>query len=233
MHVAFPVKPVMPSTDPLGSRSTERAAEQPSVGAAEPESQRAAGPTAITESLPADPMRVDWHDHTRRLAAGDRASFELFYESFFQIMYQDARRLTGRDESTCLDLVQEAMLKAIRAIKPIGDYPHLRNWCGALVKSVAYDWLRREGRRRCESLASVDEPPQSLVHEPETEARWRWIEEQMLEAPRDLQQLFALRYRLGWTLEQIARRFGWKTGAVDGKLRRAIEQLRIKAEREF
>ena len=147
-------------------------------------------------------------------------------------MYQDERRLTGRDESTCLDLVQEAMLKAIRAIKPIGDYPHLRNWCGAWSKAwrtigcdgkdggVANRWRWSTNRR---SPWCTSRRPRPAGVDRGTNAR----------AARNLQQLFALRYRLGWTLEQIARRFGWKTGAVDGKLRRAIEQLRIKAEREF
>lgn len=149
-------------------------------------------------------------------------------------MYQDARRLTGRDESTCLDLVQEAMLKAMRSIKPIAEYSHLRNWCGALLKSVAYDWLRRESRRRVVPLAVESAAPVAADGEQaEIEARWRWIEEQIRSESSELQQLFALRYRWGWTLTQIAQRFGWKTGAVDGKLRRAIEQLRHKAEREF
>ncbi len=204
-------------------------------------SMRSASPAATAPSEAASDIAaatetrttIDWLAVTRGFAAGDRVCFESFYDAFFQLMYQDARRLTGRDENTCLDLVHEAMLKAIRSIKPIAEYPRLRNWCGALIKSVAYDWLRRECRRRHEPLSAEAEPRQHLQSTSDNEARWRWIQEQIRQAPRELQQLFALRYRWGWTLEQIAGRLGLKTGAVDGQLRRAIDQLRIKAEREF
>jgi RNA polymerase sigma factor (sigma-70 family) len=125
------------------------------------------------------------------------------------------------------------MLKAIRAIRPTNSEGQLRVWCRALVKSVTYDWLRRESRRKLESLVS---DPAALLGESEAderEVRWRWIEEQIAAEPLELRRLFALRYRWGWTLERIARKIGVKTGAVDGKLRRALEQMRAKARDEF
>jgi DNA-directed RNA polymerase specialized sigma24 family protein len=48
-----------------------------------------------------------------------------------------------------------------------------------------------------------------------------------------LQQLIHWRYRLGWTLQRIAETVGLKPGAIDGRLRRALERLRLRAEEEF
>jgi RNA polymerase sigma-70 factor (ECF subfamily) len=178
-------------------------------------------------------LAANWLDITRRFAAGDSQAFAQFYDTFFDLMYCEACRLSGRDESTCLDLVHESMLKAIRSIRPTESDAQLRAWCRSVVKSVTYDWLRREMRTRSAPLESMNELDHTESESLEREARWRWIEEQIQKEPADLQRLFALRYRWGWTLERIARRLGVKTGAVDGKLRRAIEQLRAKAQEEF
>lgn len=44
--------------------------------------------------------------------------------------------------------------------------------------------------------------------------------------------MIALRYRLGWSLKRIANQFGLKTGAVDGKIRRAIIKIKEQARTE-
>ena len=64
-------------------------------------------------------------------------------------------------------------------------------------------------------------------------ARMRWIEEQLQQLPAELISMISMKYRMGWTLRQIGEKFGLKTGAVDGKIRRAIEGLKARALEEF
>jgi RNA polymerase sigma factor (sigma-70 family) len=60
-----------------------------------------------------------------------------------------------------------------------------------------------------------------------------WIESSVQNLPADLRLLFSWRFRLGWSLKAIGRQLGISTGAVDGRMRRAIEKLREQAIQEF
>lgn len=176
-----------------------------------------------------------WHTLTVQLATGDENSCQQFYDAFFDVMYREARRLIGDDENSCLDIVHDAMLKSMRSIRPISEYEPLRQWVRLVVKSVAYDWLRRKIRRRECAMDLQREPAERSREDAEiqTQARLAWIEEQLNSAPPDLRHLLSMRYRIGMTLQQIGSALKLKPGAVDGRIRRAVEQLRRQAEIEF
>jgi RNA polymerase sigma factor (sigma-70 family) len=182
---------------------------------------------------------IDWLTVTQGIRAGDPESVRVFYEAHFDRLLDRARHLTGRDEATCLDLVQTALLKAIRCLRPMADSNQLQRWLQVVLKTTAWDWLRQEHRRREEparQLRAAAEPVDPAGDEPsamECAARLVWIEEQLEQTEPELRGLLSLRYRLGWTLQQIARHCGLKTGAVDGRLRRAVQQFRDQAQRDF
>ncbi len=182
---------------------------------------------------------IDWLAVTQGIRAGDAESVRVFYEAHFDRLLVRARHLTGRDEATCLDLVQTALLKAIRCLRPMADSKQLHRWLQVVLKTTAWDWLRQERRRREEparQLRAAAEPVDPAGGEPaamESAARLAWIEEQLEQTEPELRGLLSLRYRLGWTLQQIAGHCGLKTGAVDGRLRRAVQQFRDQAQRDF
>ena len=189
---------------------------------------------ATTETI-ANRPEFCWADITVKIANGDTDAFAVYYERFFDLMFVEAKRITNRDESTCLDIVQDSMLKVIRTIKKIDDEKRLAGWSRAVVKSSAYDWLRQNQRdqKHLAKISAVNSDRNGAIDDKLThQARLLWIEQQLLNQPAEIQQLFSLRYRLGWTLKKIANSFGVKTGAVDGKLNRAIEKLKSKAELE-
>jgi RNA polymerase sigma factor (sigma-70 family) len=181
-----------------------------------------------------------WFDTTRRMAQGDRDAFLQFYDAFFDFMLQVAKRSTGRDEQTCLDLVHDAMLKAMRCMKPIPNEPQLKAFVRVLTQRIALDFLRREHRqarllqRWGVSQNGID--PSSQEQEAslriDEQARIAWLTAQLQALDTDQQRLLDWRYRLGWTLQSIAYRLGLKTGAVDGRIRRAVERLRLLSEEE-
>lgn len=188
-------------------------------------------------------VSLDWQTITVRMKAGDTAAFADYYEAMFPIMYREAQRFSGRDESTCLDLVQDAMLKAIRCIKPIRNRKQVEAWSRAVIKSVTWDWLRKQSRYQQQQLrpdlrssraADADARPLPDDFDSfEITARMAWIESELQTLPTDLRSMIALRYRLGWTLSAIGARFGMKAGAVDGRIRRTIERLKQKASSEY
>src|SRR5512140_2716348 len=81
------------------------------------------------------------------MARGDEPAIESFYRRYFDLLYRHARQVSRRDESFCLDIVQEALLRIVRTIRPVATEPQLVGWLKLVVKSVAYDLLRGERRR--------------------------------------------------------------------------------------
>jgi RNA polymerase sigma factor (sigma-70 family) len=175
-----------------------------------------------------------WDEITRRIKSGDQDAFEIYYEHAFMIMYRQIQKLIGSDEQTTLDILQTAMFKVIRCIKPLPDESAVNAWSSAVAKSVAYDWLRNNARKLefvSDFEHDIAEPP--LEPKLIVQSRLQWIEDQLLELPHDLRKIILLRYRLGWSLRRIAETLGLKTGAIDGRIRRTIEKLQEKAQREF
>ena len=168
---------------------------------------------------------------TGAIAAGDTEAFARFYESQFTFMYAEARRVTGRDEAFCLDIVHDAMVKVIKSLKPMETEAGLKRWLGVAVRSCAYDRLRQEARRRRreESVARPTEPEaREDLHD-----RLAWLRRELAACDESTRALLTMRLRFGWTLAQIGAAVGLKPGAVDGRLRRTIDAFRQRAKDAF
>ncbi len=177
-----------------------------------------------------------WSQCTRDIARnGDRFAFAKYYETFFDTMFLTVKRATGCDESTCLDIVQDAMVKAISKMKILDSHDQVTAWTKVVAKTTAYDYLRRNARQKKLAKGLVDSGLAREFENTGTEsvARIRWVEEQLQQLPAELRSMISMKYRMGWTLRQIGEKFGLKTGAVDGKIRRAIDDLKTRAIEEF
>lgn len=202
---------------------------------------RSASEVHAKESVDVDVHEeVNWGFVTRSMKSGDSDAFAIFYEHCYPVMLTQVRRCIGRDEATCLDIVQDAMLKSIRCIKALDSKLTVTKWASMVAKSVAYDWLRKRVRQQ----TLEDENPhacQATIAESAVDggtfeldyARLVWIEQELQDLPSNMRDMIELRYRLGWSLKQIGMRFGLKPGAVDGRIRRSVEGLKKRAREEF
>jgi RNA polymerase sigma factor (sigma-70 family) len=173
---------------------------------------------------------------TTAIASGDTEAFARFYRAWFEVMYADAVRATGRDESFCLDVVQDAMLRLIRRMRPMASEDDLRRWLRTVVRSCAYDRLRSEARRRRReaeaAAARRDAGAPGAARPDDVRRRLRWLEQQLQACDDASTRMLVMRHRFGWTLRQIAASLGLEPGAVDGRLRRLVRGLRRKAQEE-
>lgn len=179
-----------------------------------------------------------WLKVTNLIRKGDPAALATLYNRFFETVFNEVRRVTGCDESTCLDLTHDTFLNVIRRIKPIESEEHLQGWIRTVARTTTYDWLRRETRdlqrlqRRWEQKPKLSTSDNSTVNVnadllDDSQARMLLLQEQLESMPVELQEMISLRYRLGWSLARIGQRFGLKTGAVDGRIRRAMNKIRL------
>ena len=184
-------------------------------------------------------MEHDTQQLTERIAAGDPEAFAAFYREWFEFMEHLAGRVASRattpnDESFRLDVVHDAMLRVIRAMPVLRTRRDMERWLTAVVKSCAYELLRRQRRRaRREQMRARDAPRATGALDPtqrDDELAWLRRELASLDAPR--MTMLRMRHQLGWTLARIGRTLGLSPGAVDGKMKRLIEELRARAGEE-
>lgn len=169
--------------------------------------------------IPIDKLTAD-------LSAGKAGAVETFYRLYFDRLYAHARRATRRDEAFCLDVVQDAVLRILRTVRRVESEAQFEAWLRLVVRTTAYDLLKSESRRKHRELAAVSahpSPSPSSDIDPDQRA---WLKRQLDAMDPQLAKMIELRYEHRWTLARIAARFGLKTGALDGRLRRALLQLR-------
>ncbi|MEC9374662.1 MAG: sigma-70 family RNA polymerase sigma factor [Planctomycetota bacterium] len=175
-------------------------------------------------------------EETAAIASGDAEAFGRFYERWFERCFGMARRCSGLGEDDCLDIVQEAMLRMIRGMRVFEDEGRLGAWVGRVVRSAAYDHLRRERRRarREAGAARLDvDVSRAGVERVDVEERMAWLRRELGGLDRATAEMVELRFRAGMTLAAVGARFGLKAGAVDGRVSRSVAQMRARAREEF
>lgn len=163
---------------------------------------------------------------TSAIASGDSEAFARFYRGWFDRAYGYAKRATGRDEAFCLDVVQDAMMRVIRSMRAMESEKEVGNWLRAVVTSCAYDRLRKEKRGHLREAGAAARKPDEGddFHE-----RLAWLRTELSNLDPATHPLIVLKFRFGWTLERIGQVLGLKPGAVDGRIRRATQELKEKA----
>jgi RNA polymerase sigma-70 factor (ECF subfamily) len=142
--------------------------------------------------------------------------------------YSLARWLT-RSEHDAEDIVQEAMVKALRGI---GGYQGLNahGWLLAIVRTTAFTWLRKH---RAEELQPMhDELPsaaETQEMQPDAELIRRehrhQVQRMLDRLPIHLREVLLLREVEGLPYKTIAEVIGTPIGTVMSRLSRAREQL--------
>ncbi len=169
---------------------------------------------------------------TSAIASGHSGALAHLYRSRFDELYAEARRATGRDEAFCLDVVQDAMIRVIRSMKPMDTEKRLRGWLRVVVQSCAYDQLRRDARRAHREQVAVG-AVRSARDGDELGERLAWLREEIAKQDGPDARLLVMRYRMGWTLQRIANAVGLRPGAVDGRIRRSTAALSRRAQETF
>jgi RNA polymerase sigma-70 factor (ECF subfamily) len=175
----------------------------------------------------ASPHVLDVVRLTAAMSRGEAAAVETFYRAYFDRLYAEARQACRRDESFCLDVVQDAVLRIMRTIQPVESQGQLVSWLKLVIRTTAYDLLRSERRRRLREQFATDVQQKAADTE-----RLDWLQEQLRAIDPKIAHLIELRFTNGWTLARIADRFGLTTATIDGRLRRALSALRSAAKGE-
>lgn len=169
----------------------------------------------------------DWLALTSAIRRGDTAAFETLYELWFDRACAMVRARTGRDEAFCLDAVHDAMVRAIRTIRPMRRREDVDRWMARLVHGSAIDLLRKERRR-----ARREHARPAPAHPVDSPADLAELDEHITALRAELRglsdadgALLRHRFGLGLTLKQVGRASGLSGQAAHGRIRRAVTRL--------
>lgn len=164
-----------------------------------------------------------------RIAKGDHASLDALYARWFDRGVALVRRLTGRDEAFCMDVVQEAFLRVVRKPPSGLEDESLDRWMIKTLRSAAVDLIRGESRRRerenrsGRSWAALQEVGVEQSH---VGVELGNVKKVLEDVGSDEHVLVWLRLKSEVSLETAGAAAGMSGDAAHGKLRRLFLRLR-------
>jgi RNA polymerase sigma-70 factor (ECF subfamily) len=160
-------------------------------------------------------------------ARSQQGALAELYDRYGRPAYGLALRVL-RDEALAEDAVQEAFLAIWRtASRFVPERGKASTWILTLVHRRAVDLVRREERRRADTLEHAPEPGGGAVDE---EAWLRLQRERVQDALRQLpdqqREAIELAYYGGFTQSELAERLGQPLGTIKSRMFMGLARLR-------
>jgi RNA polymerase sigma-70 factor (ECF subfamily) len=175
-----------------------------------------------------------------RSIAGDLDSFNQLVQRWERPIYALAYRTIGREEDA-RDVVQEAFLRAFRALPGFKGQAKFSSWLYRITLNLCRDWMRRE-RRTPElqapegvdviELAAEQGPVESVEELVSRHDLSRRVARAMRALSEEQRTAIVLKEYQGLTFQEISDLLGIPLSTVKTRLYQGLHVLRRELERE-
>jgi RNA polymerase sigma factor (sigma-70 family) len=161
------------------------------------------------------------------MARSDETALAELYDRYGRVAFGLALRML-RDDSLAEDAVQEGFLAVWRAAaRFVPERGKASTWILTLVHRRAVDIVRREERRRADSLELAPEPATSAADDD----AWLRFERERVQAalkqlPDPQREALELAYYGGFTQTELAERLGQPVGTIKSRMFTGLARLR-------
>jgi RNA polymerase sigma-70 factor, ECF subfamily len=162
------------------------------------------------------------------IAGSDEAALAELYDRFGGVAYGLSVRIL-RDEALAQDAVQEAFLTVWRtADRFIAERARAGTWVLTIVHRRAVDLVRREGRRRSDTLDGAPEPAGAERVDEQATVRFerRIVQEALQRLPAEQREALELGYYGGMSQSELAERLGVPLGTIKSRMFAGLTRLR-------
>jgi RNA polymerase sigma factor (sigma-70 family) len=162
------------------------------------------------------------------VARSDQSALAELYDRFGRVAYGVALRIL-RDERLAEDAVQEGFLTAWRnADRFMPERAKASTWLLTLVHRRAVDLVRREDRRRADSLPEDAEAASSRSAEDDAWLRFERerIQSALRQLPDQQREALELAYYGGFSQSELAERLGQPVGTIKSRMFSGLSRLR-------
>ena len=169
----------------------------------------------------------------KRARGGDKTAFESLVSSGLERFYGLAYQMMGNSDDAS-DVLQEAMIKAYRAIGSFRQEADFMTWFGRIIRNTALDELKKASRKHEEA---TDILPETLGPGLEGLTEQKELQEILGKAIATLSDKLReplILYDIeGFSYEEIAGLLEINQGTVKSRLNRAREALRQQLRTQF
>ena len=162
-----------------------------------------------------------------QVARGEESALAELYDRFGRVAYGLALRIL-RDDRLAEDAVQEAFLTVWRQAASFrADRAKAQTWLLTIVHRRAVDLVRREERRRADTLEPETEPSGASAEEDaELRDRRSAVQRALAQLPEEQRRPLELAYYGGLTQSELAERLGVPLGTVKSRMFAGLGRLR-------
>lgn len=161
----------------------------------------------------------------RYVTAGDQAAFVELVQRFGPMVLGVARRLL-HDRDDAEDAMQLAFVELGRRAGTIENPDHVGSWLHTVTVHIAYRLRRR--RPSHEPLVSEPIDPRLSLDEVSRRSDCEILSEELDRLPADWREPLVLRYFAGLSNEEAAIQLGVSIAAIEGRLKRGKNSLRVR-----
>jgi RNA polymerase sigma-70 factor (ECF subfamily) len=161
-------------------------------------------------------------------ARSEHSALAELYDRFGRGAYGLAYRIL-RDETLAEDAVQEAFLGVWRqAARFVPERGKASTWIMTLVHRRAVDLVRREERRRADTLerAPEQEAPGTVDEEAWLRLQRERVQQALSHLPDQQREALELAYYGGFTQSELAERLGQPVGTIKSRMFMGLARLR-------
>lgn len=134
-----------------------------------------------------------------------------------------------KNKENALDIVQEAVLKALRSIDRLDEVNYLKTWLYRIIVNTAIDFIRKHQR-----LSIMDDDIlESHLPSSENELSDLDLQEAVDHLPPTYKTIIILRFFEDLKLEEIAEITGDNLNTVKTRLYTALRKLRVEMGEEY
>ena len=156
----------------------------------------------------------------------DPQSIGLIYDRFFPDVYRYVRYRIN-DDTLAEDIASEVFVRLLEAVqKQRGPQSNIKGWLIATASNAVNDHLRRRYRRPTETLSDTLPDDEPSVHaQVDQREEKRAVQLAYAQLTLEQQHVLALRFGLGYSLEETAAVLHKNVNAIKGLQFRALVAL--------
>ena len=172
-------------------------------------------------------MSLDNESHVMAdLRKLDAQTIGAIYDKYFPEVYRYVRYRIN-DDSVAEDIASDVFVRLLEAVKKgQGPQSNLKGWLIATASNTVNDQLRRQYRRPMEALSeSMPDQDSSVTAEVDSREQTRIVQLAYAQLTLEQQHVLALRFGLGYSLEETADYLKKKANAIKALQFRALAAL--------
>lgn len=156
----------------------------------------------------------------------DAQTIGAIYDQYFSEVYRYVRYRIN-DDAVAEDIASDVFVRLLEAVKKgQGPQSNLKGWLIATASNTVNDQLRRQYRRPTEALSeSMPDQDVSVTAEVDSREQTRIVQLAYAQLTLEQQHVLALRFGLGYSLEETADYLKKKANAIKALQFRALAAL--------